>query len=310
VEQANLSFKGILVANIVRQSIFFLYVLVCVFWTFGSTLEDLVVVQIVATAASAIVAYFYAKDFLKVSFKIYPEWIKNLFNYGKYAFGTTVSSILSGTVDQMMLGAMMSPAASASFNIATRITNLLDIPTNAIATIVFPQSAKRIVTEGNEGIRYLYEKSVGTIIAILAPGVLFLYFFSGFVIDFLAGGKYDDSIPLLRVLLVYCLLIPYGRQFGTVLDSIGKTKLTFKIVLFSAILNLTLNYFFIKHFGTIGAPVASLIATTISFFIAQYILRREFGVSTFHTLIYAYRFYPEFYYKFIHPKLTKSKIKK
>jgi lipopolysaccharide exporter len=239
------------------------------------------------------------KSFLKLRMEYFGDYVKKLFNYGKYAFGTSVSSILSGTIDQMMLGALLSPAASGAYNIAIRITNLVDIPTNAVATVVFPQSAKRMETEGPEAIKYLYEKSVGTILAILVPGLILLYFLSGYVVHFIAGDKFADSIPLLRITLFYSLFVPYGRQFGTILDSIGQTKLNFTIVLFTAILNLTLNYWFISNLGVMGAAYATLISTFIGFIIAQIIIKKKLNVNVLHTLVYAYRFYPEMYVKYI-----------
>jgi len=302
IEQAHLSFKGIFITNFVRQVIFFLVVAGSFFLKIHVELIYLVVVQAVSVIICTTIAYFYVRKHLKISFKLYPEWIKKLFNYGKFAFGTTISSMLSGTIDQMMLGGMLSPAASGAFNIAVRITNLIDIPTSAVAVIVFPQSAKRMETEGKEGIKYLYEKSVGTIMAILIPSVLVLYFFSGLVIHLIAGDKYNDSIPLLHVTLLYCLLIPYGRQFGTILDSIGKTRLTFTIVLITATFNLTLNYFFIKQFGVVGAAYATLISNVLGFLIARSILKKELNVKMSNTFIYAYRFYPDMYNKFIRKK--------
>ncbi|MES2826849.1 MAG: flippase [Bacteroidota bacterium] len=302
IEQAHLSFNGIFLTNFIRQAIFFLVVAGCFFFNIHVELIYLVLVQTATVVICTTIAYFFVRKHLSISFKLYKDWIKKLFNYGKFAFGTTISAMLSGTIDQMMLGGMLSPAASGAFNIAVRITNLIDIPTSAVAVIVFPQSAKRMETEGKEGIKYLYEKSVGTIMAILIPSILCLYFFSGFVIHLIAGEKYNDSIPLLHVTLLYCLLIPYGRQFGTILDSIGRTRLTFTIVLITASLNLTLNYFFIKQFGVIGAAYATLISNVIGFLIARSILKKELNVRMWNTFIYAYRFYPDMYNKFIKKK--------
>jgi lipopolysaccharide exporter len=305
IEQANLKFSGIVITNFVRQFTFFSYVFICFLTKFDISLSQLIWIQILSVLLSVIISYFYVKPFLTYQFKFYKEWVKKLFNYGKYAFGTSVSSILSGTIDQMMLGGLLSPAASGAFNIAIRITNLVDIPTNAVATVVFPQSAKRMETDGPEAIRYLYEKSVGTILAILIPGLIVLYFLAGPIVHLIAGEKFNDSIPLLKVTLLYCLFIPYGRQFGTILDSIGKTKITFYVVLFTATLNLTLNYFFIVRFGVIGAAYATLISNLIGFTIAQSILRKQLQVNVLHTFIYAYRFYPEVYAKY----LSKNKNK-
>ena len=310
IEQANLKFKGIFLTNFIRQGFFFGFILLSYLLKIQLELIYLVWVQVVSALLSIVPAYRYAKEdlmFARISEVLADGaiWVRKLFGYGKYAFGTSVSSLLSGTIDQMMLGAMLSPAASGAFNIAVRITNLIDMPTNAMAVIVFPQSAKRMATEGKPAIKYLYEKSVGTTLAILLPGVLFLYLFADWVIWLIAGTKYVDSIPLLKVTLLYCLLIPYGRQFGTILDSMGRTRLTFLIVVGTAVLNLGLNYFFIDHFGVMGAAYATLCSNIVGFAVAQTILSREIGVSVWNTLIYTWKFYPEFYEKYGRPLLNK-----
>jgi len=297
--QANLQFRSIFLSSFILQLGFFTYVAICYTFNFSISLLNLVYVQIGTNIISALIAFLLVRPYLSISFKIYPDWIKKLYNYGKYAFGTSVSAILSVTVDQMMLGAILSPVQAGAFNVAVRITNLLDIPTNAVAVIVFPQSAKRMATEGKAGIKYLYEKSVGTLIALLIPGVLFLYLFSDFVVTLVAGTNYKDTIPLLHITLLYCLFTPYGRQFGNILDSIGKTRLTFFVVLMVTSINIGLNYIFISRLGVLGAAYATLTAHIIGFFIGQSILRKELNVSIKNTFIYAWQFYPEFFRKYL-----------
>lgn len=307
IEQANLRFNGIFVTTIIRQGVFFSFVLVCYFMKIQVELVFLVWVQIAGALAGMLIAYSHARSNFTLSSHVNRMWMSKLFGYGKYAFGTLISSLLSGAIDQMMLGAMLSPAASGAFNIAVRITNLIDIPGNAVATIVFPQSAKRMESEGKGAIKYLYEKSVGTTLALVVPVVIFLYLFSGIVITLIAGDKYADSIPLLQITLLYCLLIPFGRQFGTILDSIGKTRLTFLVVIGSATLNLCLNYFFIREWGVVGAAYATLCSNIAGFIVAQVILKKEIGVNVLKTFVYMYKFYPEFIDRYVRPRL-KAKI--
>jgi O-antigen/teichoic acid export membrane protein len=118
----------------------------------------------------------------------------------------------------MMLGALLSPAATGAFNVAVRIMGLVEIPTNTMAVMVFPQSAKRMATGGQDAIKYLYEKSVGTVLALVVPCFLFLVLFPGFVVHIIAGNKYPETIPIIKVTVLYCFFIPYSRQFGTILD--------------------------------------------------------------------------------------------
>jgi lipopolysaccharide exporter len=305
--QANLQFRALFISSTIMQAIFFVYVVTCYIMHIELNIVHLVYVQMFNYFIGACIAYIFVKPFFFISFKIHFDWIKKLFNYGKYAFGTYISSILSVTVDQMMLGAILSPTAAGVFSIPVKINTMLDVATNSLAVILFPQSAKRIETEGKQAVKYLYEKSVGTLLAILAPAVLFLFLFSSFVVYIIAGSKYPEAIPILNIILLYSLLTPYGRLFGIIMDSMGKTKLTFYVVSFVAALNLGLNYLFISHLGVMGAAYATLLSSIIGAIIGQIILRKELNVSIYNTFVYAYQFYPDFYGKYVKPYLDKRK---
>jgi len=167
--------------------------------------------------------------------------------------------------------------------------------------IVFPQSSKRFANEGHDAIKYLYEKSVGALLAFLIPSLLFLFLFPGFVVHIIAGGNYGETIPLIKVSILSCLLNPFSRLFGTILDSIGKPKVNFIIITLFTVVELMLNYIMIKGYGIIGAVYATLLANIIFFVVMQTILRKELKVNFLNTFIYAKRFYPEFINSYLKP---------
>jgi O-antigen/teichoic acid export membrane protein len=303
IEQANLSFKGILATNTIRQGGFFFYILGCFIFHIDVQLMHLVYVQIICALVASVVQYFFIKKQFLFSFKINMHWVKQLFNYGKFVFGTSISAILTGTINQMMLGALLSSAAAGAFNIAVRILNLAAIPSNVAGTIVFPQSARRFATEGHQAIKYLYEKSVGAILALLIPCLLFIFLFPGFVVHIIAGNNYPETIPVVRLIVITCLATPFARQFGTILDSIGKPRINFIIILISVTIELILVYFLVKQYGIIGAVYATLIADAITTLMMQIILRKELNVNILNTFVYAVKFYPEFFSKYLKPML-------
>jgi O-antigen/teichoic acid export membrane protein len=116
-------------------------------------------------------------------------------------------------------------------------------------------------------------------------------------VDFLAGKKYDDAIPILHVTILFCLFVPFARQFGTIMDSIGKPKLNFKLTAFMAALNVGLNFLFISRFGVIGAAYATLTSYVTGFVIGQTILKKQLDVNFLNAFVYAAKFYPEFFSK-------------
>ena len=305
IEQANLRFSGVFVTNFIKLGGYFGYVLICFLFHLNLTLMSLIYVQAISVGIATGVEYFFVKKFLFFSIDFKWGWIKKLFNYGKYAFGTSISAILAVTIDQMMLGALLSPAASGAFNIAIRITNLAEIPTNTFATIVFPQSSRRSVTEGHHIVKYLYEKSVGIVLALLIPIMVVVFFFPGFFVHIIAGSKYPETIPILRITTLYCLIMPFGRQFGTAIDSIGKPYITFTLILLSAIFILVLNFILIKQMGIMGAVYASLIGNTIAAIAMLIILYKLLGVRFVNAFKYASKFYPDFFRSYIKPVFSK-----
>jgi O-antigen/teichoic acid export membrane protein len=204
-----------------------------------------------------------------------------------------------------MLGTMISPAAAGSYNVAIRIVSLTDIPTNALGTIVFPQSAKRFATQGVEAGEYLYEKSVGTIVALLVPLVIFVFCFPGFVVHLVAGAKYGDAVPMVQLVILTCLFSPFDRFFGVIMDSIGRAKLNFLILSSFISLTLLLNYFLIGRIGIMGCIYGTLMADAIVAVVRQILLYKIFNVNPLSPFIYAWRFYPDFIRNYLKPLLGK-----
>ncbi len=304
VQQASLKFSGTFFSSLVGPVLNLVYILMCYAGLVPASLITLVLVQLGGVGVSLGISVYNTRRLVSFSRHVDKEWMRTLFGYGKFSFGTMVSAVVFSSIDGWMLGALIAPAAAGAYSIATRITNLVEVPTSTMATIVFPQSAKRMASGGKEAVKYLYEKSVGTILALLLPALLALYLFSGYAVRLLAGEQYGESVAILQVTLLYALLIPYGRQFGTIMDSIGKPDVNFKLVVLAAALNIALNYFFIQQYGILGAAYGTLSANAVTFVIAQIILKKQLDVQLFNTLLFAVRFYPEMFNKYVRRPVT------
>lgn len=296
IQQANFSFRGVFWANFARQGVFF--ILVVIAWLYSSaSLINITLFHAVAAVAGALVAYVFARKYLVLSPHIDPQWMLKLLHYGKYVFGTNLGAMLHKSIDKFMLGSMLTTGAVALYDLATRINNLMEVPVAATASVVFPQSSRSSSTGGLGEVKQLYEKSVAAVLTVLLPAIALILLFPEFIIVLIAGSKYADTAPLLRITALYGLFMPFARQFGTIFDSIGKPRLNFLFVVFGALLNLIFNFFFIKRFGTIGAAYATLSVFFITFVLNQLILRKELNVSTISTFKYVLQFYRQLFGK-------------
>ena len=289
-QQANLEFKGIFWANFTKQGLFFGYILFHYFYGLEIKLVGLASWQVVTTSCGAAVSFFFAKRFLSFSRKIHWDWVSRLFHYGKYVFGTNLSTMLYKSIDKMMLGSLLSPVSVAVYELAIRITNLAEVPTFSMASIVFPQSARQAV-DGEGGVKQLYEKSVGAILAFILPAILIIMLVPEWVILIVAGEKYLDAVPILQLTMLYGLFVPFGVQFGTVLDSIGLPKINFYFTFAGALLNVLFNYLFIKTFGLVGAAYGTLLTYLITFILMQLLLYNRMNVRFYRAFYYAFTFY-------------------
>lgn len=301
VHQANFDFRGVFFGHFVRLGALFSYILFCFVAGVQMEIANLIWAHCLAAAGGAITLSFFARRYFAFSAKIDWEWVKKLFNYGKYVFGTGISSIILNSIDSWMIAAILGGSsvtrgqqAVATYNAALRITNLVQVPTNAAAQMVFPQSAKRIKTEGKAGAKFLYEKSVGVLLSMIIPGIIFVLLIPEFLIKLVAGAEYLDAVPILQITMLYGLFMPFGRQFGIILDSIGKPKINFYFILFSAGLNVVLNYIFITSLNSVeGAAYGTLATYVVTFIGTQILLKRELNVNTLNVFVYAWKFYPE-----------------
>lgn len=297
IEQARLQFKGVFLSNLVRQLVLLFFVLWVYFTDRHPSLISLVEVMIWGTLLATLVSYYFVRRTFRLSVRFDRYWLGQLMHYGKYSFGTSVTAMISSSIDQMIIGGLVSATSAGIYNIAVRVTNMINIPTNAVATIVFPQSARRLEHGGNIAIKTLYEKSVGAVLAMLLPTIVTALIFAGPVIHFIGDDRYPESVPLLEITLLSALFIPFTKQFGTILESIGLVKQNFYITVFSITVNGLINYIFIRQWGIVGAAAAMLTSYFILFIFTQLMLKRMLGVSIISTLAYAVKSYGEVYNK-------------
>jgi O-antigen/teichoic acid export membrane protein len=310
IQQANLDFKGVFWVVMSRQGTFFLGVVTIYILGYKPTMLNLVHLQTFAAFVGMIAGYFFARKFFTFTLEINRAWIKKLFNFGKFGFVTNLSTIISGGMDQAMLSNMISTSAVALQRAALQITNVVEVPTNAMADIVFPQSARRMNQDGQGGVNYLYQKSVSVTLSIIVPFLIVVFLFPDFIITIITGGgEYLQSKAILQVTVLYAVLIPFDRLGGTIFDSTGRQKLNFYLQILNVCTNFLSNLFFITKFGIIGAAYGTLVTFFISFAIRQTILRRVYNIHLWSVVKSTFLFYGECYHV-LKQSLLKGKIPK
>lgn len=293
LQQANLNFRGIFWSNFVRKGLFFFAVFIFTLAGYVPELRYLLMIQIAAVLLAGVTGFLFASRYIRISeFKLDWAWVKRLFDYGIFTFGTNLSAMLYKSIDKFMLGRYIDTVAVALYDAAIKITNLVDVPTFSVASVVFPQSAIQAGEDPN-AVKSLYEKSVGVTLSIILPFVAVVALIPDIVLWVVAGEKYVEAAPILRLTVLYGLFLPFSIQFGTILDSIGKPKINFVFTVIGMVLNISLNYLFIVTFdmGIYGAAYGTLLTYSLTFFMFQAVLYRMFKVNALNAFTHIPGFY-------------------
>jgi lipopolysaccharide exporter len=291
IQQSRMSFSGIFWSTVLRQGTFFLFVLYFYFTDTEIGLTRLVLYQSFCTFLGLICAYFCAQKFLQDRLEWSWAFTKKVFQFGKYVMGTNICSLVYKSTDQLAVGYFLSPSFVALYNSAIRMSNLIEYPSTAIAEVVYPQSAFRTSTQGDHSAKLLYEKSVGLTLALTIPVVLFTILLADYIIYFIAGPAYAEAADVLRITMLFGIFTSFTRQFGTVMDSSGRPRQNFQLLLLSVILNVISNIIFIKMFGLMGAAYGTLVSYVLFFFIAHAILIKIFKVEIIKIFGYTLFYY-------------------
>jgi lipopolysaccharide exporter len=299
VQQANFEFRGIFWSNFLFRGGLFVWVLCCRVFNLPFDLQYLAISMLLGAMMGALVSFFYALPYLPrwKAWASWEDWHKvrdwtiRLGAYGKFVLGTNLSTMLFKSIDKLALGHLLGPVAFAEYDVAGKVTQMIEAPSFSMAAIVFPQSAERLQTEGKDGIKRLYERSVGAILGIILPFIVAVLIFAEPLVRVIAGWQYPESADLLRITAFFGLFMPFAVQFGTILDATGRPAVNFMYTSVTALLNLGLSYLFVSQIGIFGAALATLTAYSVSFVFAQLLLRNDFGVNPLN----AFRYVPVFY---------------
>jgi len=275
IQQSHLDFKGGFAGHFVRQASFFVLLVVHFFGKIPLTLVDLAKYQSVAFGLGTLVLFIFSRKYLIFRFRPSYSWSQKLMGYGGYIFGSGVVASIFANLDQIMVAGKIGPSAVSYYNVASRINLLVDTPSYAASEIIFPKASRASVEEGQERIKYLFEKMVAILTAITIPIALLIIIFPTFITTAIAGSRYALAAPILQLYMLAGIIRPAQNQAANLLNSIGKTKLVFFMNTGYTVVLLGVNYIFLEKFGLYGAARGTLVVSLANFVAWYFLMRKE-----------------------------------
>ena len=205
------------------------------------------------------------------------ESIHELFHFGKYSVGTTLSSNLFRTSDTYIINFMLGAPALAVYNIGSRLMEIVEIPLRSFAATGMPELSAAYNSHRSSEVITVMKKYAGMLTVALVPAFIAAVLCADVAVALIGGGKYahTEAANVLRIFMGFALLYPADRFFALTIDVIHQPKINFIKVLIMLAGNILGDFAGVWLFGNIyGVALATVVPILIGVLVGNWALQR------------------------------------
>jgi len=191
-------------------------------------------------------------------FSIDKQHFKDMLNFTKWLmFGATAAYFVNWG-DNLVLRFYVSMEDIGSYNLGYQVFKGMSMLTLILYSYFLPFVSQHIEDSGKMR-SYLYNKRPKIFLPVIVIiGLIFAVF--PYIFRFVYGDVYQDSIAVLRILLIGSVIVLYNVFYAPLLNALKKYKFTQGANIFQVLLNLLLDVLLVPVMGMLGAAVATVIA--------------------------------------------------
>lgn len=220
------------------------------------------VLEWILIAIGYIISYIHHKlSILKWKFKF--SVAKELLKKSWFLIIGSVAAALYMKIDQVMINEILDERSVGIYSVAVKMTSIWIFVTVAITQSVFPSLVSTRKKDKELFLKRLQQLYDVLIKIAIVVSILYTIFASYFV-PLLFGSEYTESSYIL-VLYIWSIVFVFlsNGSWGYYLNEDLEQFSSVRLVI-GAIVNITLNIFFIEWYGLAGAAYATLISYAIS----------------------------------------------
>ena len=243
-------------------------------------------VNIIFVQISSIVFLFLLSFvFIKKHTFIFQAISKNLLSYYeilKVSFPmllTSTMTLIMGWTDILMIGIFQSEADVGVYSVILKLAGLTSIILLSVNTIMAPKIVEYYTKKDFIGLEKIVQNSTNLIIFSSLPIIMVLTLFPTYILD-IFGKEFLIGIPVLLILMFGQMMNMIVGSVGIILIMTGKQTIYNKIMIFSSLLNIILNYFLINMYGIVGAAYSTAISTVVLNIVPFILIKYYYGFYT------------------------------
>ena len=301
VQQSNHNFKNGFTANLIRQLLFF--ILLLVHFISGKNLELFTIVYYytLGNFIGTLLFFILSRKYISYTFQYSIKIIKEILGFGGFMMGGNIITQISSNLDQLLVSRYLSTEYVGNYGIASRVMYAVEIPMNGVSEALFPTFTKASGDGDKLSFNNYLEKSIGTLIAIMLPAIIIMVCLTELIITVIAGNNYIDANEILQIYLIITLINIFKHQSSNTLLSLGKSRLHFIITIIHFAFSIGMIYLGIKEFEYLGPAYAKFLLSVVSLFMWIVLMKKLIGINLSNIIKQIIGFYPTFFMLFIKP---------
>lgn len=275
--QSDQRFDKLLLLRLVTQGTFIISVVVLVLLD-QMNLQAVFVINLCSALFTSLIAIISGWSRINTIFSKSSSCVKEIYHFGKFSVGTTISANLLRSADTFIVAYMLGPAAVAIYNLPGRLMEIIEIPLRSTLATAMSSLAKAFNNGNKREVAYILQKYSGTLTLAFVPLALGAVLFADIATGLLGGGKYVDSeaANLLRIMMILAIFYPIDRFIAVSLDIIHQPKANFVKVLLMLFVNVVGDFVGIYLTGNLyGAAFATFLPLLVGIFYGYYCFNKH-----------------------------------
>ncbi|RPI04745.1 MAG: flippase [Ignavibacteriae bacterium] len=196
---------------------------------------------------------------------------------GAFPFAlTSISVMIYFQIDVVMLSMLVNEHETGIYRSATNIVFGITAFSAAVVTALFPMIAKEYNSDRQTAVRTTSNAMFYSLLFVM-PIAVFTTGLAGPIIQFLYRDSFAAASSSLRILVWWLPVAAITNILGYVLGAIGLQRKVLLISVMNAVFNVMVNFYFIPHFGPVGASITTVATELLGFVFLASIVRKHFG---------------------------------
>ena len=267
---------------------FLFLALICLIFFFNFSLMIVIYAYVFSTMASCalIACYGYRKPVLgPFPRRQGDNHIRELLKFSVPVLSIDVMFLLFRWTDTILLGRYGTAEQVGVYSVGVSLAVLLNLPLVALGLVYMPIAGELYAKKRLPDLAKTYQVLTKWVFSLTLPLFFILFFFPDMTINLLFGDRFGDSVMPLRILSLGYLFTTFMGTNNILLLVFGLSKAVMKVSAAGALLDVLLNYFFIKRLGLgiDGAALAtslSLVAVSLGYSFVLYSHNRIHPISS------------------------------